>query len=155
MRPNPVPWWPPLAICLRVSVTVAALFAVPGAGAADYAPLGRLFMTAEKREALDRQRAQNLQREQVIQSAEVAVNGLVARSDGHRTVWLNGRPFHDTANPGDIVTVPTRDAATVRLRSGDRLDATLKVGQAVDRNSGTMLDPMAGGHISRGKADGR
>lgn len=132
-----------------VRVLALALAAGLGAGApaAQAEPLGRLFFTPERREALERQREFKVQQEQVIESANLSVGGVVARSDGRRTVWLNGTPYHDNAAAGDVAAHATRDPAKVRLQAGDTLDTTLRVGQSIDRNSGARDDLLRGGQL--------
>lgn len=56
--------------------------------------LGRLFLTPEERQRLDRlrQEADNGQRPGMI-------NGEVRRSDGHHVIWIDGRPHPGTGTP--------------------------------------------------------
>lgn len=57
-------------------------------------PLGRLFFTPEQRAALDRQRLNhNGNGQQIATEGPVVINGLVRRSSGKDTVWLNGLPY--------------------------------------------------------------
>lgn len=60
------------------------------------APLGRLFYSPSEREALDAQRRrgsdpETLQqiREQQVLPERLEINGVVLRSNGERTVWIN------------------------------------------------------------------
>ncbi len=125
--------------------TLLLLNALPARAAE---PLGRLFFTPERREALDRNRALNQQQELTIQSAQVSVNGVVTRSDGRKTVWLNHRAYHDNASAGDVAARATDEAARVHLQVGQAIDTTLKVGQSVDRNSGATEDLLGGGSVA-------
>ncbi len=69
--------------------THAASPADPAAG------LGRLFTTPDKRAKLDTMRTRNLPADSVADSTEMRLDGIVLRSDGKKTVWLNGAPMHD------------------------------------------------------------
>ena len=66
-------------------------------------PLGRLFFTTAQRASLDTARSQ---RSRVTLSAEkneeaaqvpevITYGGMVRRSDGKSTIWLNNRAMHD------------------------------------------------------------
>ena len=85
------------------------LSAVPAAALAED-NLDRLFFTPERRQAMDRQRQLN-----PLGTAEPAnqetptltINGVVTRSSGKRTVWINGEIKND---------------ATLTVKVGDTLD---------------------------------
>ncbi len=62
---------------------------------ASLADLGRLFYTSEQRAGLEKARLQN--RTQSVQTDSsppkpVTYDGVVIRSDGHSTRWINGKP---------------------------------------------------------------
>ena len=61
-----------------------ALATVPTASFAEEA-LGRLFLTPEKRDLLDRQRALNSLENQTLEEPQILINGQVRRSSGKRT----------------------------------------------------------------------
>ncbi len=95
---------------MKPAPLLLALFCLgPGLAQADPEPLGRLFLTPQERQALDRQRLQepgsNSQR-------GMTVNGEVRRSGGGKTRWINGRA--DWAGA----------AAAPRLPVGDSFDPT-------------------------------
>lgn len=58
-------------------------------------PLGRLFMTPDRRAALDRQRLTNRQEALTAEGDVLTVNGTLVRSSGRTTQWVNQRPQHD------------------------------------------------------------
>lgn len=60
--------------------------------------LGRLFFTPEKRAALERSRRLNLRQAQQMEGETLSLDGIVRRSDGSGTAWINGRP-HYVADP--------------------------------------------------------
>ena len=113
-----------------------ALFLALGAS---HAPLhaeslGRLFFTPEQRAMLDLAR-----RTQPItgQGAEtpsdgVTLNGIVTRSDGRQTVWINGRP-----QPAGVATTRSPASASIPLPGGGG-QVRLRVGQTLDPGSGKV-----------------
>lgn len=130
-----------------------ALILLTAAGIAPAAELGRLFFTPAQRAALDAARKQNVRvdignedNEPQPQAAapappaprNVSVNGLIQRSDGNSTVWLNNKPITGTAAGG--LNIATRKGDTrVNLsvpESGRSTD--LKVGQTLEILSGTV-----------------
>ena len=82
--------------------------AVMPAGAADSAPLGRLFFTPERRAALERQRTPNLQEAQTLQGNSMSLDGVVYRSGGKSTVWINqkAQTEDESARTGAKVSLP-------------------------------------------------
>src|SRR5262245_57207934 len=99
------------AICL-----VVLLLAATPARAAE-AGLGRLFFSPAQRLALEEARRKNIRAE--VQAAEkpkatpvrdVSVTGVVRRSDGESTVWVNGKP----------VDGATADGLKVRITAGQQ-----------------------------------
>jgi len=59
---------------------------------AEPAPLGRLFMTPEARMTLERQRQLKIQETQTPDGGPLRLDGVVVRSSGKATVWINGQP---------------------------------------------------------------
>jgi hypothetical protein len=119
----------------------------PAAGAAD--DLGRLFFTPERRQQLDRQREMNLlDRQQAPADPTLTVDGVVARSSGKRTAWVNGNPQHENEVWSGL-TVRTRagNPAQVLIESGDAPAARARVGETVNRNTGESHDLLNGGRI--------
>ncbi len=119
--------------------------------------LGRLFFTPEQRLQLDTARAQRDRRlpittdtaatpaQALPQSPEVVIyHGMVRRSDGKSTVWLNGKPIneHNHLQPGhDVSVTGLRQDGTVSVaipQAGRR--ASLKVGQSLEVMSGAIAE---------------
>lgn len=107
--------------------------------------LGRLFFTPEQRAALDA--GKKLATPKTGVPAPVAVRrpldlrGVVVRSDGERTVWVNGTAYHDQSPDG--VDIRTSSAAPGNAEisvPGQALAARVKVGQQLDLNSGKVRD---------------
>ncbi len=116
--------------------------------------LGRLFFTPERREMLDRQRQFNIQeRKEIPEDPTLTINGVVTRSSGKRTVWINGVAQDETdigsgaavtpnrANPGKVVVQPEGAPA-----------ARASVGDTVNRNTGETTDLLGGGEIAPGRS---
>jgi hypothetical protein len=106
---------------------------------------GRLFFTPEQRAMLDTARRQNIQQateEQAAMSGGVSFNGVVKRSDGRTTVWLNNRPASgaDAANRlGSI-----KNGSTVLKMPFPGKSVDLKVGQRLDSVTGRAVESYQG-----------
>jgi hypothetical protein len=118
------------------------------AHAATAAELGRMFFTPAQRATLDNARKQNIRAEIGNDSEQqpsaapvpqsVSVNGVIRRSDGKNTIWLNNRIVNEK-QPGGINAAIGKADNRVRVNvpdSGRSLD--LKVGQTVEIVSGTI-----------------
>ncbi len=129
------------------AITALALLVVTSAASA--AELGRMFFTPSQRATLDNARKQNIRAEigndgeqQTTTAApipqNVSVNGLIKRSDGKNTVWINNRAVTEH-QPGAVSAAIGKSDNRVQLNvpeSGRKLD--LKVGQTVEIVSGTI-----------------
>jgi hypothetical protein len=129
---------------LPAVLSMLLVTAPASAGAADQ-PLGRLFFTPQQRAALDagRRISSTTKKTESKPAArrgprEVELGGIVTRSDGERTVWINGKPFHNGSPGGVHVTTDPRkpESAVIQLR-GSR-SAKLRVGQRLDTRSGSV-----------------
>lgn len=58
--------------------------------------LGRLFFTQEVREQLDERRREVPARASPPPGNPMRIHGVVRRSSGRMTVWINGKPMHDS-----------------------------------------------------------
>lgn len=134
-------------------VTMAVMWVVPVA--LPGAELGRLFTTPQERAALDKLRREG---PKVVAPKEVAlpvtpeqipeaqppqpitVNGLVRRSDGANTVWVNGVNSLEGEFDSQGFQVDTH-----RIR-GDRVRVTVsgRPGQPIEMRPGQTFDPAAG-----------
>lgn len=124
------------------------------AASIERAQLGRLFFTPTERTVLDDMRrrpsapkvAQSKQEKPPLPPAPefVTLNGVVRRSDGTTTVWLNNKPVRGRQSEEGLVVSPSTrpnapGAVTVRMpESGRSVD--LKVGQQVEVNSGRVAE---------------
>ena len=103
---------------------LALLAAIPPAAIGEGEPLGRLFLTPQQRQELNRQR---LQDPASGQRSSLTVNGEVRSSSGKRTRWINGQA--DWQN-----TAPT---------------PALPIGDSVDPITGERQPLLGDGHIHR------
>lgn len=124
-------------------VALALMLACLGSSAAAAAePLGRLFLTPEQRQDLDRRRATNRAEEEAPQIREgpLTLEGHVQRSSGKSATWINGVPQYDSQSsrdPAKVTVVPNEGEPGVDL----------KVGQTLERSSGGVRDGLAGGEV--------
>lgn len=112
-------------------------------------PLGRLFFTPERRAALERQRQFNIQEAQTLEGATMSLDGVVVRSGGKRTVWINKQAQHDDAAPSGVtVAVRRRNPARAVLSAGEESPASLRVGESINRATREKSGGLDGGEIS-------
>jgi hypothetical protein len=132
----------------RVLFALALALAPPLSSAAE--PLGRLFYTPAQRAQLDAARGQKgraavgVEPDQPSPLPEVVTyDGVVRRSDGKTTIWLNNRAINDgKVQSGAPVTSRLRPDGSVNLgiAQSDR-SVNLKVGQSIEIVSGTIGEP--------------
>lgn len=129
---------------LPAFLLLAAMACAP-AGAAE-PQLGRLFFTPQQRAALDagRQIAAEKKSDEPPRPArprgprEIELNGIVTRSDGERTVWVNGKPYYGGAPRGVEILTDPRQPAAARIRLPGKRAADLRVGQRLEAGSGEV-----------------
>lgn len=117
--------------------------------------LGRLFLSADRRATLDRLRASNIEEQQVSQQDVLTVDGLVRRSSGRSTAWVNGVPITEQGQGGLNALPDPRHSGVVRVAPQDQQAASITVGTGVNRSTGEVLDPMSGGFVGKGPAPPR
>lgn len=113
-------------------------------------PLGKLFFTPERRAALDRLRELNLQENApAVEDETLRVNGIVRRSSGRVTTWVNGQPRNDQAADGGIhIEVNRADPARAQVSSEDESGPSLKVGDTYSRTTGETRSVLGEGQIT-------
>ena len=117
--------------------------------------LGRLFLTPDQRAQLETVRAQRDRRLPVMaDTTEIApapvpqgpdvvtYNGIVRRSDGKSTVWINGKPVNErnrvnNASEVNVLGVRRDGAVSVAIPQAGRT-GSLKVGQSLEVTSGVI-----------------
>jgi hypothetical protein len=123
------------------SLFLAGLLGLAAGPAAAQQNLGRLFLTPQQREDLDRRRQANIQEAAVVADSFVTVNGQVSRSSGKSTTWINGVPQESTRKPQDParVTLPGAEGAP---------PVNLKIGQTLDKVRGEVKDGLGEGRVA-------
>ena len=134
-------------------LVVAVLLAAMGTpGVAQEPSLGRLFLTPEQRTALDNARRNRIRAEalaattvhkkpKIPPARSVTINGIVSRSDGESTIWVNGRPTEGQTQDGMRVTISPGSQSSVELREPEKgRRVRLKVGQSADLISGRIQE---------------
>ena len=127
---------------MRVLALACALMLTSGPAVAAE-PLGRLFFTTAQRASLDVARSQKsratLSAEKEDAAPEVVTyGGMVRRSDGKTTVWINNRAMHDNERP---------DGATMVGRVKPDGGVTLQIpqtGRSVDLKPGQSIELLSG-----------
>lgn len=116
---------------------------------AQSASLGRLFFTPEKRLLLERQRVSNIQATQSLEGETMSLDGVVQRSSGKSTVWINGRAQeeNEAARTGVNVRLTPKDPGRAQLSPGEEAPTQLKVGEAINRATGERNDRLGGGVV--------
>ena len=131
------------------SLVLCSALSVAAPCQAEESSLGRLFFTQERRQAMDRQRMLNLpDKEQTEDAAKLTINGVVTRSNGKRTVWVNGAAQHDNESIDGISVIPERQApGRVLVRPGDAPDVRLSVGDTLTRSTSETAPLLGDGEI--------
>ena len=112
--------------------------------------LGRLFFTPERRQMLDRQRQFNIQeRKEIPEDPTLTINGVVTRSSGKRTVWINGTAQEEKDISSGVIASPNRkDPGRVVVQASEASAAEVGVGGTVNRNTGEASDLLGIGRIT-------
>jgi hypothetical protein len=113
------------------------------------APLGRLFFTPEKRVMLERQQISNIQETQTLEGATMSLDGVVQRSSGKSTVWINGRAqdAHDVARTGITVRLTPKNPGHAQITPAEEPPSQLKVGETINRATRERNDRLGGGIV--------
>ncbi len=120
----------------------------PTASAED--DLGRLFFTPERRQTLDRQRQLNIQEKQEIpEDPTLTINGVVTRSSGKRTTWINGISQNENDKQSGVSVISSqKNPGKIVVQAADAPAGKANVGDTVNRNTGEATDLLGGGQIS-------
>jgi len=131
----------------RVAGLLGWLLANPAAVAEE--AIGRLFFTPERRQQLDQRREMNtLDKPQIATDATLTINGIVTRSSGKRTVWINGNPQQEDETGNDLtVTTQRGNPGRVVVHSGASAAIRARVGETVNRHTGEANDLLNGGQV--------
>lgn len=108
--------------------------------------LGRLFFTPAQRNTLDagKQLARPKQTGPAVQGPKsLTVNGIVTRSDGESTVWVNGGAAGIQRRGSAPISAKPAGAATARVQT-EGTNTRLRVGQTLDRTTGKVREAYEG-----------
>jgi hypothetical protein len=111
--------------------------------------LGRLFFTPERRQTLDRQRRLNIQEKQEIpEDPMLTINGVVTRSSGKSTVWINGVSQNENETRNGVAVTPNgKEPGRIVVQTTEVPTTEAKVGDTIKRNSGESTDLLNDGRI--------
>lgn len=134
---------------IRLILTAIALLAIWQAPTYGDEALGRLFLTPERREILDRQRAlDTLESQTANEEPEIRVNGLVSRSSGKRTTWINGQAQNDEETRTGVIARPdNQGAGRILIESSEDPRTSVKVGESLNRGTQETVSPLGDGQI--------
>ena len=135
----------PVPATVPVESTTGAASATGASG-----ELGRLFFTPERRRELDRQREFKTEEKPAPASdPTLTIDGVVTRSSGKRTVWINGTA-HDDGQHADGTAIGTsrRNPGQVVVRPANTRPIPAKVGDTVDRATGESGGVLGNGSIT-------
>jgi len=106
--------------------------------------LGRLFLSPETRTQLERQRQLNIQESRSLEAGTIRLDGIVVRSSGKSTVWVNNQDADET---GVVTSTSHKHPGQASLTTGNEAPANLKVGVTLDRATRETSGGLAGGEI--------
>lgn len=98
--------------------------------------IGRLFFSPDERAMLDRTR-QKSSGSTVSATEQITLNGIVRRSGGKSTAWINQMPQHENETSQGVVITP-KPSAVLLLPSGKKVQ--LKAGQTFDTAKGKVRE---------------
>jgi hypothetical protein len=137
---------------MRAPLLMASLLLLGQGVSVAQEPLGKLFFSPERRVAMERQRQLNIQETQTLQGATVSLDGVIRRSTGDRTLWINGRPQHnDAGNAGVQAVIAPNDPSRAAIAADGDVPANLKVGESINRATREKHDGLGGGTLVVGK----
>ena len=111
-------------------------------------PLGRLFLSPERRSFLEHQRQHNTLSKDVFADDTLRLNGIVRHSSGKATVWVNGQVQHaDGGNTGIVIRPSPGEPGRVLLGIGGEAPVSLRVGETLNRTTREKADALAGGQV--------
>lgn len=116
-----------LACGLGLNTPAQAADAPPGAPEVP----GKLFLSPEKRQSLDRQRQLNLREDDGLDNENLRLDGVVQRSSGYNSVWINQRMQPQAQMPGRAGA--DASSSPVEIEQGRQIH--LQVGESVNRNT--------------------
>lgn len=140
------------------AILAGLLGPVAAAGAAAQ-ELGRLFFTPEQRTALDARRKARVPDKPAatpqVESPVTRVNGLVQRSGGKSTVWVNDEAIPESAQAAGQGAARPAGAGRVSVPLGDGARGLdMRVGESLNRGSGEVSDIVGKDEVKVGPRSG-
>ncbi|WP_126446920.1 hypothetical protein [Sulfuricystis multivorans] len=90
----------------------------------------------------------NIQQTRRLEGDRVRLDGLVVRSSGKSTVWINGQPQTEGAYETGVTTKVSRQhPSRATLSTGATPSVELKVGVTFDQSTGEKAGGLAAGEI--------
>ena len=106
-------------------------------------PVGRLFFTPPQRESLDLARTRRVRttltnegEDSTPQTQNITYGGIVRRSDGRSTVWINGRPVNDS-DASVVGRIRPDGSISLQMPQSGR-SVSLKPGQSIELLTGEI-----------------
>ena len=133
----------------RVAESLIAIAFATCAAAAQAQELGRLFFTPEQRAQLDERRKTHVPDKPaavLVESPSTRLDGYVKRAHGESTLFVNGEAIPEGVQTEGMQVVPdhaSADRATIVTGDGGKR-VRLKVGESLDRGTGTVRDVVDG-----------
>ncbi|MBI3042469.1 MAG: hypothetical protein HYY78_06555 [Betaproteobacteria bacterium] len=144
-----------MTLCIALVAGAVPIQAAAQATPRPAEPVGRLFFTPAQRASLDVARSQRARTtlateetaETVVTAAPVpqtiTYDGVVRRSDGKTTVWINSRPVVDKGpSPAVVGKVSPDGTVTLQVPQSGR-SVELKPGQSIELLSGAVEERFA------------
>jgi hypothetical protein len=121
-------------------ILLAIMAALPWYATYSAEPLGRLFFTPAQRNTLNAGKQLAVPRKGTPSGPRAAMlNGVVTRSDGESTIWVNGNAVSRVGSQGVNASTSASDPAAARVElQGTKERIKLKVGQRFDRSTGKV-----------------
>lgn len=128
---------------VRLTVLLTAIFLLGHTAGAGAEPLGRLFFNPDERARLDQMRNSNtLDYTQIGQmpTEQITLNGIVRRSSGKTTAWVNQVPQRENEMQGVTVLKSKTKSPLVPLQLPSGKQIRLKPGQTFDTTKGQIRE---------------
>ena len=132
----------------RFAALLAAVLLLPAAPAAAE-ELGRLFFTPERRAALERQRQLNIREAEakLVEGDTLSVTGIVRRSSGRSTAWINNAPQDEKDATGVRIEIDHANPGSATVIAGEEQPVSLKVGETLNRTTRETSSGVGDGRI--------
>lgn len=150
-----------LAVLLAPTLLVAAApvwsQAATGAQSRPSPTLGRLFFTPERRLALERIRLTSARETETVEGTAMSLDGVVVRSGGKSTVWINGRAQYqgDTGAAGVATRLSGRKPGSATIAAGDEAPRSMNVGESVNLGTQERQSILGDGKLKVTPAQGK